>query len=250
MVMLMNMRATLKQVCYKGGPYMFLFIVILLFVFIALKVVIVDKISIDFKSFFHKGFKKNDNVFGLYCYTGKQGTGKTYSSVKFVINQKLRFPDTKIITNVKSFNVFNDTIYLPSIMAIISKAILLKKMGYDVIIFYDEIFSVLEKRSAMNKNILLFLSQLRKRGIIFVTTAQEWAEINLTFRRYVRYQIDCNMFSIFSYAFLFNSINDGYSIHWDEMYQDFIAPRISANFSKGEKRIIESYDTFETIHVS
>ena len=50
--------------------------------------VIANHMTIDFKSFVKKGFIKNDNDFGLYCYTGKQkrhkmllkrrGKGKTY----------------------------------------------------------------------------------------------------------------------------------------------------------------------------
>ena len=38
----------------------------------------------------------------------------------------------------------------------------------------------------MNKKILSFLSQLRKRKILFIT-AQEVVEINITFRRYCRF---------------------------------------------------------------
>lgn len=127
-----------------------------------------------------------------------------------------------------------------------------KENEKNVIIFFDEIFTILEKQTKINKKILSFISQLRKRHIIFVTTAQEWAEVNITFRRYVRYQVECNMFAIpFTHtAFLFNSINDGDGIKWDNDSQEFIAPRISANFSKCNKKIIESYDTFETIQTS
>lgn len=35
------------------------------------------KIHIKLYTFFKKGFKKFDNAFGLFCYTGKQGKGKT-----------------------------------------------------------------------------------------------------------------------------------------------------------------------------
>lgn len=57
------------------------------------------------------------------------------------------------------------------------------------------------------------------------------------------------MFSLpfFHYAFIFNSINDGDLIKWDNDLQEFVAPRISANFSKCNRSIVESYDTFETI---
>lgn len=212
--------------------------------------IISNKIHIDWKSFFIRGFKKYDNTFGLYCYVGKQGKGKTYSAIRFLMNYKKQ--GYRIITNVKSFNVYEDTIYFDNITDIINycKNNIIDNRRDKYIIFFDEIFTILEKKQAINKEILSFISQLRKRNIILITTAQEWAEINITFRRYCRYEIDCNMFALpFSKtAFIFNSINDGDQIRWDEQQQEFVAPRISANFSKCNKYVIDSYDTFETIN--
>lgn len=54
----------------------------------------------------------------------------------------------------------------------------------------------------------------------------------------------------FKTAFIFNSINDGDGIKWDNDSQEFIAPRISANFGKCNLSVIQSYDTFETIQTS
>lgn len=213
-----------------------------------------NKIHIDLKTFFKRGFKSIGNVWGVYCYSGKQGTGKTYSCIKFLLEQKQKH-NYKIITNVKSFKdktQFADTLYIADFIDIINYCKQFKDNKDNVIIFYDEIFTLLEKNTRVNKEILSFLSQLRKRGIILLTTAQEWAEINITFRRYVRYQIECHMFSLpFSKtAILFNSINDGDTIHWDDQQQDFISNRISANLSKGLKSVIDSYDTYETIKTS
>lgn len=120
------------------------------------------------------------------------------------------------------------------------------------IIFFDEIFSVLEKKGALNKQSLLFISQLRKRGVILVSTAQEWSEINITFRRYCRFKVDCNMFGLplINTAFIFNKICDGDLIHWDNDLQDHVAPVIETNFRKGNKYIIDLYDTYETIEES
>lgn len=222
--------------------------IIFILLFLIIYKVIVDKIHIDFKSFFRKGFKKLDNKFGLFCYTGKQGKGKTYSAIKFITNQKLKYGYT-ILTNVKSFNKFQDTLYFEKIDDIIDYCVGFKENDKNILIFFDEIFTILEKQTKINKKILSFLSQLRKRKIIFVTTAQEWSEINITFRRYVRYQISCNMISLpFSKtAIIFNSINDGDLIRWNNDTQDFEAPRISANLSKGNFDVINSYDTYETI---
>lgn len=159
-----------------------------------------------------------------------------------------------IITNVTSFNVFSDTIYITDILELIQYVISLCDSLPDneypnIIIFFDEIFTVLEKQTKINKEILSFISQLRKRHIILITTAQEWLEVNITFRRYVRFQVDCNMlaFPFTKTAFLFNAINDGEQLKWDKDANEYVAPRISTKISKGMQSIIESYDTFETI---
>lgn len=211
-----------------------------------------NKIHIDFKSFFRKGFKKLDNKFGLFCYTGKQGKGKTYSAVNFCIKQKL-LNDYIILTNVKSFvPTFQDTIYFESIQQIIDYCTSFKDNDKNVLIFFDEIFTVLEKGGNLSREVLSFISQLRKRKIIFVTTAQEWSEIQITFRRYVRFQISCNMISLpFSkMAVIINQINDGDLIRWDNDLQDFVAPIIQTNIEKGKISVINSYDTFETIRMT
>lgn len=222
-------------------------------------------LHIDYKSFFKEGFKKLDNKFGIYCYTGKQGTGKTYSAVKFN-KEQMASEGYKTITNIKSlafrnggvtlreFKKLEDTtkvnyIYEPDIFEIIKFCKGFKENDKNIMIFFDEIFTCLEKSGALQKEILSFLSQLRKRKILFITTAQEWSEINITFRRYVRFQISCSMIALpfFKYAFINNQINDGDLIKWDNDSQDFIAPTIQTNFSKGLKSIINAYDTFETI---
>lgn len=191
----------------------------------------------------------------FFVIVGKQGKGKTYSAIKFCIDRKLN-TDCKIITNVESFNIFTDTVYIDNISDLIQYVLDYVDNSDEeipnIIIFFDEIFTILEKQTRINKEILSFISQLRKRKIIFVTTAQEWLEINVTFRRYVRYQIDCNMFSfpILKTAFLLNYINDGELLKWDKDANEYVAPRIATNFSKGNLSIIQSYDTFETIKTS
>lgn len=184
------------------------------------------------------------------------GKGKTYSSIKFCIDRKLA-NNYVIYTNVTSFNIFSDTVFITDIFELINTVVkycdsLPTDSQPNIIIFFDEIFTVLEKNSRINKEILSFLSQLRKRKIIFVTTAQEWLEINVTFRRYVRYQIDCNMISLplTHTAFIINSVNDGEQLKWSNEDNEYIAPRISTNISKGNLSIIESYDTFETIQTT
>ena len=226
-------------------------IFLLFFTIIALIVFLVrNKIHIKFNTFFKEGFKKIDNKFGVHCYCGKQGTGKTYSAVDFC--NRFINDGFFVITNVVSYSEYlgNDKcLYEPDILKIMEMLETKNKInGKPVIIFFDEIFTVIVK-SKMPKEILAFLSQMRKRGLIFITTCQEWLELNITFRRYVRYQINCNMWGlpIFKTAFLYNQINDATKMKWDNLENEYICPVIQTNFSKGLRSVINSYDTFETI---
>lgn len=174
--------------------------------------------------------------------------GKTYSAVRFV-KDMFQTRNYIILTNVKSYNA-SPHLYMDNILDVIDfyeNLPISEQSKY--LLFFDEIFTILQKGTRMNNRILPFLSQLRKRGIIFVTTAQEWRLIPLEFRLYVRFQISCNMYGLpFTHtAVLKNKINDGTSIKWDDMEQDFVAETIQTNFSKGNLEIINSYDTFETI---
>ena len=159
-----------------------------------------------------------------------------------------------LITNVFSFKVEgleDRVIYEQNIFNIMNLAIELKKKNVDVLIFYDEIFSVITKNNDIGKETRSFISQLRKRQIVFITTAQEWGEINITFRKYVRFKIDCNMMSLpfTRNAFQLNKICDGETVHWNDQIQDFDNDVISTNLFKCALAIAESYDTFETIQV-
>lgn len=220
-------------------------ILICMIIFIILKKL---KIHIAWKTFTKKGFKKETDEYGVYCFCGKQGTGKTYSAISFIKNKKER--NQKIITNVYSYYDRNKDIciYEPDIIKII-KICEQEKYRNKYIIFYDEIFTYLEKGGKMNKEVLAFLSQMRKRGLYFITTAQEWLEIHMTFRRYTRYQIECQMknIPIIKSAICINKIKDATQMKWDETENEYIAPIVQTNIKKGNKEIIEMYDTYETI---
>lgn len=231
---------------------MFYFLILLLLLFFYY--IITNHIHVLWKTFLRKGFPKNDDKFGLYVYTGKQGEGKTYSCVRSLIDLKINEGYT-IVTNIKSFaDTFEDSIYIKNINDIIDfiTSHYERNLNTRYIVFFDEIFTVMSKNTKLNYSndkILEFLAQLRKRSLIFYTTAQEWGEIPLTFRRFCRFQVACHMFNlpILNVALLINKVNDGYGMKWDDDAQDFIAPNISTNILKSNISIIKSYDTFETI---
>lgn len=232
---------------------MIFILILIIFIFYLIQYIIINKIHLDLKSFLKAGFSKKDDKFGLYTFVGQQGEGKTYSAVRMIINLKQSEGYT-VITNMESFNVYEDTIYEKDILKIIDLVTAATDNNFNnrckYIILFDEIFTVI-MRNQKNLSYLIpitnFLAQLRKRGVIFVTTAQVWNEIPIEFRRLCRFVVNCRMFNFFGTAITINRIGDGYNTKWDDEQQDFSAPIIQTNIAKGNRLIIQSYDTFETV---
>lgn len=220
------------------------FIVIILF----LKCIIVDKIHINFRSFFRKGFSKKDDKYGVYCFCGKQGAGKTYSLADSLEEKS---SCKTVLCNIRSLCASHlNYVYMTDFYEIMD-TVLADKDPSRFIIVFDEIFTLLEK-GKLDKKCLSFLSQMRKRNIFLYTTAQEWLEINVTFRRYVRYQIECKMINIpfLDFAITINKVNDAYQMKWDNLQNEYVSPRIQTNIKKCSIKVANSYDTFETIDIS
>ena len=196
-----------------------------------------NKIRIKIKTFFKRGFAPKRGKFGVYCYCGKQGSGKTYSAVEYLLENK----DKRIYSNITSIKGvkytpiggFDDLLKL--------------REETDCIIVFDEIFTALTKNSKMSTDVLDFLSQMRKRRIIFITTAQEWLEINMTLRRYCHYQIDCRMINFFGLGILIKTFHDAEQMKWSQTANEYVAPVLETSISKCNIEVAHSYDTFEQI---
>lgn len=211
---------------------------ILIIVFIVFLIIHFRHTKIKFKTFFKKGFAPKRGRFGVYCYCGKQGSGKTYSVVEFLKNQD---KDVKIYSNISSLQGINFTYFNGF------DNLLKLRNEHDCIIVYDEIFTALTKSSKLSNEVLDFLSQMRKRRIVFLTTAQEWLEINITLRRYCRYQIECKMYNILGLGILIKSMYDAEQLKWSNDDNEYIAPLIETTISKCNLSVAKAYDTFEQI---
>ena len=249
---------------------LFILVLIVFFIFIFM---LKNKIVLRIDTFFRRGFKKYDDNYGIYCFCGKQGDGKTYSAVDFMSEI---CGHRKIITNVESllklqdktgifkgFNCYlsdyiNSTDDEKQLISLIYESDFekiydfLKTLGpnecENYIIFYDELFTLIEK-GKLDKDMLSFISQMRKRHLYLFTTVQEWLELNVTFRRYVRFQVQCSMFNFkpFGFAISINKVNDAYQMKWDNLSNEYICPIIKTTIKKCSKLIADSYDTFEVI---
>lgn len=201
-----------------------------------------NKIKIKWKTFFKKGFKIDNGPYGVYCYDGKQGSFKTYSVVEFLLENK----DKRIYSNIRSLKGVK---YTP--IGDIDDLLELRNEK-DCIIFFDEIFTAITKSSRINADIDImdFLSQMRKRHIIFLTTAQEWLELDITLRRYCRYRIHCEPFHFGPINLIIKRFSDAEHMKWSNEDNEYVAPLLCTTVSKPNLVVANSYDTFETIKPS
>lgn len=217
--------------------YVILIVILILF-FVAVK----NKVRIDILSFLHKTIPLSRGVFGVYCFTGKQGSGKTYALNKFIFKKA---KGKKVYSNSTHY----DFDYIP----ITSMEMLLSlRDEKNCYIIFDEIFTFISKQFKVNpslaKDLTEFLTQMRKQENIFITTAQEWLELPIEFRRYVRIQVQCTtrVLPLF-HGILIEKYYDTTQIKWDNLENEYISPIISTKISRYEKRFMERYDTFERI---
>lgn len=240
------------------GGIMFLFItIILLIIFIILKFKL--HLKVKWKTMLKKGFRPSRKDFGLYTYTGNQGKGKTYSLIEYIFDNaenSFFFVNIKDIKCVRYYGIVDNynCVYFNGFTGLVNQKQLLDSGFYNnvignkqIVFVFDELFTELQKKSTLSLEIQDFLCQLRKRRIIFLTTAQVWSEIPLYFRRLCRYQIDCNMFPLFNTGFLIKKFNDAENMRWDNDLQEHVAPTLELSFSKVRKIISNSYNTEERI---
>lgn len=217
-------------------------IIIILFVVCIVAYFIKNKIHIKWNSFFKKGIRLKGGKYGVYCYCGKQGSSKTASVVKFLHEHSQN--NEVIYSNLLSINKE----IIPYIYIKDLDDLLKLRSEHDVIIFFDEIFTEITKHQKISKDVMDFLSQMRKRRIIFVTTCQEWRLLPLDFRLYVRFQVNCKIINIpFFHAVSVKHIIDGDNIKWSDEEQDFVGELVETTLWHMEKSICDSYDTYEQI---
>ena len=221
-------------------------LILLVFIICLSFYLIKNKIKIDVGSFFKKGFRIKGGRFGVYCYCGKQGSSKTLNVIRFLEENSRN--NEKIYANLLSI----DKERIPYTYIKNLDEMLLLRNEHDIIIFYDEIFTeiskLLKNDNNKAKSIMDFLSQMRKRRIILLTTCQEWRLLPMYFRLYVRFQINCSMRSIpLFHAISIKTIINGDDIKWSEIDQDFIGELVEKRVWHCEKDIADCYDTNETI---
>ena len=224
---------------------------VIAFLILIIVLCIIFHVRIDFKSFLRKSFRATRGLYGTYVFNGEQGKGKTLSLAKYVYDTRGK---TTIFSNVyfkgcPNFTYFEDFEFVYTIIDMIDHKELDNK-SLQIVIIWDELFSLLNKSTKLNKEIKSFLSQLRKRKIIFLTTCQSWPDIPLEFRRLCRFEIDCSCIPLITRSLLINVYKDAERMKWSDIEQEHVAPVVWTKISQTNSIIANSYDTNQTIKAS
>ena len=200
-----------------------------------------NNISIDYRSIFAKTLPLDTGIFGVYCYEGKQGSGKTYALTKYLMNEGT---NKTIYSNMTLKNIEYKPIHdLSHLLSLRDEK--------NVFIVYDEILNLLNDKSIprdIRDELYEFLTQQRKMKHILFTTTQEWLSIPIEFRRFVRVQVICKTRPLGRFGgILRQEFCDAYEMKWSQEENEYLAPRISLKFSKYEKKIMQSYNTYERV---
>ena len=221
---------------------MIVLIILLLIIGFIFLIMVKNHIKLDIKSFFKSSIPLDRGVFGVYCFTGKQGSGKTYSLNKFIRTYK-KSNKAIIYSNVTFKNL--EYVKIESIQQLMAL-----KDKRNCFIVFDEIFTMMTKQTKFNEEIMEFLSQMRKQENIFLTTAQEWLELPMTFRRFVRVQIECRTIPLGRLGgIMLEYYFDATNMKWDQLQNEYIAPLMAVKISKYQKKFMLSYDTQERIRI-
>jgi len=177
--------------------------------------------------------------YGITCYVGLPGRGKTLSLVEKLFEIKREFPKAKIFTNfgfVEQDGAIKDW-----------HDLLDQENGSDGVVFgIDEVHELFNRKdwASMPPQMLSLFSQNRKHAKQFICTAQAYADIGIDLRRRCHFIIECNNFAnrwILQRAFA------------PEDYKEFDGTRSSRHRAWrrsfiASNAIYESYDTYALIN--
>lgn len=162
----------------------------------------------------------------VIAYTGKPGSGKTLSAVRYIYKDHRKI----IYTNIK--------LQIPEKSVIqISPANLqdLKKLR-DGVVFIDEANFVFSSRfwNRIPKDLIQFWAMHRKRGVDLILTSHSLKRIDIILRELVSYEIRCKTLGLFV-------INNWYDVDYGDKVKSsiFFGPRF-----------YKYYDTFEIVRDS
>lgn len=159
----------------------------------------------------------------VIAFTGKPGSGKTLSAVRYIYKDKRK----NVYTNVK--------LEIPDkkIVQILPSNVQDLKTLRDGIVFIDEANFVFSSRfwSRIPKDLIQFWAMHRKHGVDLIVTSHSLKRIDIILRELVSYEVRCKTLGVFV-------IDNWYDVDYNEKVKSSVF--LGARFYK-------YYDTFEIV---
>lgn len=175
--------------------------------------------------------KLNSVPTGIYCFTGKQGSGKTLSLIYTAYQLKNKYNYINFVSNMNvnhfiNFHKFEQITYLK-----------------DTLCLCDEMGIVCNSKKSknINEDIIKITAQNRKNHRLILTTAQQHYQINKDVRTQCSYVIQVSHLGA-----LF--INRWYVPHIDEEGNSQLKRPSKITFFIATKKLFDSYNSWEVIN--
>ena len=199
--------------------------------------------DIRIETLFKKGLPRIDDRHGVYFITGRQGSGKNYYSVMFLLRQNKNLCN-KIYTNVKSLKIPGyKVVYFDNI----------KDLYFNTeehcIFLIDEIARKYKRNTPTDSQFYAWLNQSRKRKRIVLLITQEWRELPMWIRRPAKYMITTQRTRLLSIFGIFTTVVcDAENMVFNKDEGEYECPPLKYIYYKRNKCIADLYDTFEAVN--
>lgn len=196
------------------------------------------------KSFFKKATPSGNKFpVGMVLFVGHQGAGKTISAVHYAEHLQQKFPDAIGFSNIN--------IDLPNFTRVdVSELeeLLLKDFGRQPVIYLlDEIQTLLRaKKGALSPDTLMSIQQQRKANKTILGTLQEFLDLDISYRRQLRAQVQCRHMHNVQIEFW----RDPATLGYDPEKNDYSGKVMDIWIWKRHDEIYAKYDTYEIVRQS
>lgn len=146
--------------------------------------------------YLHEWNKTRFPYHGVYCFCGKQGSGKTISAVRLINNIYQDWKDVYLVTNVNINTNILKNIPKENIIRFEKYYQLFFNYNKPTIFLIDEahiLFNSLESKNA-DVNMFQVISQNRKQQRVFILTSQVFSRLQLVMREQINTIITCNTY--------------------------------------------------------
>lgn len=186
----------------------------------------------------HRSLDDDKFPFGMRFYDGIMGSGKSLSMTFDALKLKERFPDMKLISNLKIKGIEEQK----NFDSIEELLILLEESQHNkhTLVIIDEALTYFAENGGIDPALMNKITQSRScRRFIFVAS-QKFKRLNNRLRDFSFETVMCRNF----FSLQINLIRDDTSLHWDKEEMDFVGRRKDIIIFKRHDDLYKCYDTF------